>query len=124
MLIKLKDAPTFDVDGVHATGYAAPSRGAHDTAVWRLKLDPGSASPPHTLTREEVFVALAGSATATLGERALEVEAGDALIVPPEVPFMLTTTGSEPFEAVCCLPIGATGTILPDGPTIVPAWAE
>jgi mannose-6-phosphate isomerase-like protein (cupin superfamily) len=124
MLIKLHDAPTFDMDGTHVTGYAAPSRGASDTAVWRLRLEAATETPPHSLSREEVFIALAGAATAFIEDRRLEVVAGDALIVPAGVRFVLANGGAEPFEAVACLPVGATGTILPDGPTMVAPWAQ
>src|SRR3954465_4690654 len=66
MIIRSQDAPTFSAGGTTATGYASPSRGAQSLSVGGDPLAPAESSPPHTLTREEVFLALEGSATATL----------------------------------------------------------
>ena len=68
-------APRFDVDGTHVVGLASPSRGATETSTWRLRLDPGTASPPHSLDREEIFVALAGAAEARFEDATERVEA-------------------------------------------------
>ena len=122
MIIRSEDAPTFTQGGTTATGYASPSRGARDLAVWRLELAAGEASPPHTLTREEVFLALAGAATATLDGAEHAFAAGDCLVVPASVPFTLTA-GDGGLSAVCAMVAGGQATILPDGPTIVPPWA-
>ena len=123
MVIKERDAPTFTMDGTRATGYASPQRGARDTSLWRVRLAPGSTTPPHSLTREEVFLVLSGSAEATIGDERHALEPGDCLIVPVEVPFTLAAGEDEPFEAVCCMPAGGQATILPDGPTMTPPWA-
>lgn len=120
-LVSGHDAPRFDRGGTHVIGLASPSRGASATSVWRLRLDPGEVSPEHTLNAEEVFVALAGAATAALAGEATAVRAGDALIVPPGQPFTIATAGDEPFEAVVCMPAGGTAVL--DGETIVPPWA-
>jgi quercetin dioxygenase-like cupin family protein len=64
------------------TGLASPSRGARDTSVWRVSLDPGSSSPVHSLTREEVFVALAGRGSARIGSDTHELNPGEELVPP------------------------------------------
>jgi mannose-6-phosphate isomerase-like protein (cupin superfamily) len=120
-LVSLSSAPRFDAGGTHVVGLASPSRGSAETSVWRLTLDPGSSSPEHTLDREEVFVALGGSARAVMGERTLDVHAGDALIVPRDVAFRISNPGSEAFEAVACMPVGGSATV--DGESFPPPWA-
>jgi quercetin dioxygenase-like cupin family protein len=106
-IISAADAPVFTPDELTTiTGLAAPSRGATETSVWRVHLEPGAGTPPHTLTREEVFVALAGTATVTLADGTHEVGAGDALAVPADVEFWLANAGTEPFEAICAMPVG------------------
>src|SRR3954453_6189807 len=119
-LVSSTTAPRFDADGTHVIGLAAPSRGSAETSVWRLTLDPGSSSPEHTLDREEVFVALAGTARAVLAGCATDVGPGDALIVPPAVPFTISNAGADAFEAVACLPVGGSATVA--GESMTPPW--
>jgi mannose-6-phosphate isomerase-like protein (cupin superfamily) len=122
MIIRHDTAPRFEQGGTSVIGYASPSRGASDLSLWRISLAPGEASPPHQLSREEIFLALDGAATATLGERQALLAPGDCLVVPPGVRFVLTA-GEEGFGAVCAMAAGGTATLEPDGPTIVPPWA-
>jgi mannose-6-phosphate isomerase-like protein (cupin superfamily) len=122
MIISSEDAPIFRQDGVTAVGYASPSRGATDLSLWRLSLAPGEASPLHSLSREEVFLALAGSAVATIDGAPHAFAAGDCLVVPAGRPFLLAA-GEEGLDAVCAMAAGGKATLLPDGPTISPPWA-
>jgi mannose-6-phosphate isomerase-like protein (cupin superfamily) len=120
-IITAEEAPTFQLDGTHVVGLAAPSRGAVHTSAWRLTLAPGAASPPHALTHEEVFVALRGRLEARYGDRVEEVSAGGALIVPAGATFTLANPGDEPFEAVAMLPVGGRATVA--GEEMTPPWA-
>lgn len=122
MIITSADAQTFTQWGVTAVGFASPSRGAKELSLWRLSLAPGHQAPPHSLTHEEVFLALAGSAVATIDGEDQAFGAGDCLVVPVGVPFTFTT-GPEGLEAVCAMRAEGEATILPDGPTITPPWA-
>ncbi len=115
-------APRFDVEGTHVVGLASPSRGAAETSVWRLRLDAGHASPPHTLDREEIFVALAGAAEARFADTTERVEAGGALVIPAGREFVISNPGTAAFEAVVVLPAGAGAVV--DGVRFVPPWAE
>jgi quercetin dioxygenase-like cupin family protein len=121
-VISSSTAPTFDAGGTFVVGLASPSRGSREIAAWRLRLAPGTASPEHTLTHEEVFVALSGAATATLDGAEHRVAAGDALVVSPGVPFRIATAGAEPFEAVACMRCGGLAQIGADA--FPPPWAE
>jgi quercetin dioxygenase-like cupin family protein len=120
-VISSQDAPRYEVGGTHVVGLAAPSRGAQETCAWRLTLAPGASSPDHTLDREEVFVALAGEARATLDGMTHLVGEGDGLIVPAGVAFTIDNPGDEPFEAIACLPVGGRATVA--GESAAPPWA-
>lgn len=122
MIISSDDAQTFDQGGVTAVGYAAPSRGARELSLWRLSLAPGETSPVHALSREEVFLALDGSAVATIDGTDHPFGGGDCLVVPVDTPFALAA-GSRGLEAVCAMAAGGQATMLPDGPTVTPPWA-
>ena len=115
-------APTHELGGARFTSLATPSRGSCDTSVWLVEITPGTPPTPHRLTREEVFVVLAGRARVQLDGDVTVAEVGDAIVVPAGVPFALAPDGGEPFRALCCLPVGGQGQ-LEDGEPFTPPWA-
>ena len=122
-IIKASEAPQFEIPGLTVTGFASPSRGATETATWRLVLAPGAPGALHSCDREEIFVVLSGSARATLGDQQLELASGDTLIVPAHTPFSLANPSSEPCTAIAMLPIGGRAA-MPGGEPFVPPWAS
>ncbi len=122
-VITATDARSFALPGLTVLGLASPSRGASETAVWRLTLAPGAPGAAHSVDREEVFVALAGAAQATVDGRVQRVVAGEALVVPPGVEFSLANPHEEDFEAVVAFPVGGRAT-MPGGEPFTPPWAE
>src|SRR6516165_6824148 len=83
------EAPTFDTGEATITGLASPSRGSTDTAAWRIRFAPDHPSPAHSISREEIFVVVAGALTAQFHDRDETAEAGGALIVPAGEAFTL-----------------------------------
>ena len=63
-----------------------------------------------------------GRLLGTLGGEPCAVGPGDALIVPPGVPFMLGNDGDEPAHVVVCTSAGVRATL--HGEVIVPPWSE
>jgi mannose-6-phosphate isomerase-like protein (cupin superfamily) len=116
-------APTFSLPGLVVTGLAAPSRGATETSVWHLVRVPGAPGVEHSMDREEVFVAVAGRALATVGGGEAPLAAGDALVVPAGRRFSLANPSAEPFRAVVALPVGGRAS-MPGQAPFVPPWAE
>ena len=116
-------APTHGLGGARFTSLATPSRGATDTAVWKVEILPGTPATPHALTREEVFVVLEGKASVRIAGNAGQAEAGDAIVVPPGTEFELANAGAGPLRLLCCLPVGGQAR-LADGSTFTPPWAE
>ena len=123
-LIKHTEAPVFDAEGTTVTAYAAPSRGSSEMSLWQIELAPGSTSPLHHMDREEVFLALEGHAIAAIEDREHALGAGDCLILPAGTDFTLHVPGDRPFRALACVPAGAQATLVPDGATFLPPWAE
>jgi quercetin dioxygenase-like cupin family protein len=120
-VITANDAPKFDAGGATITGLASPSRGSADAAAWRVRFDPDQPSPPHALSREEIFIVLEGALTARFGDREETAAAGGALIVAPGEQFTLVAV-QAPAEAVCIMSIG--GQAISEGVTFTPPWAE
>ncbi len=116
-------APTHDLGHARFTSLATPTCGSTDTAVWKVEILPGTPATPHSLTREEVFVVLEGTASACIDGAEEEAAAGDAIVVPAGVEFELTNAGDGPLHLLCCLPVGGEAR-LRDGSTFTPPWAE
>jgi mannose-6-phosphate isomerase-like protein (cupin superfamily) len=121
-IIKEQDAPRFAQEGISVTGLASPSRGCASVSAWRVVLEPGAGSPEHTLTSDEAFVALRGTARVRLDGAEHDVSAGDCLVVAPEREFTIRNDGPEPFEAVCCMAAGGQAVVAGEG-AFVPPWA-
>ncbi len=122
-IIRKSEAPEFAIPDLHVTGLTSPSRGAREISLWRIALAPGAGGVPHSVTREQTFLAISGRALVTVaGEDARPLEPGDALVVPPHVEFMLSNPSAEPFEAVVALPVG--GQAVTHEGTFTPPWAE
>ena len=120
-VITAATAPIFAHAELQVTGLAAPSRGAVTTCVWKVVLPAGAPGTPHSMDREEIFIALAGRARATVGAEAHTLEPGDTLIVPAGETFALANPGSAPFEALAVLPVGGKAE-LPGMAPFSPPW--
>jgi mannose-6-phosphate isomerase-like protein (cupin superfamily) len=122
-VLRAPAAPTHDLGHSRFTSLATPSRGSTDTSVWMVEITPGAPAAPHSLTREEVFVVLEGTASVRIAGSDGQAEAGDAIVVPAGVEFELANAGTAPLRLVCCLPVGGQG-VIGDGAPFTPPWAE
>lgn len=110
-----------ELHGARFQTLASPSVGSQETSVWRLRLEPGTPGVPHRVTREEIFVVLAGSATASLDGAPQPLAAGSTLVLPAGVELSLEA-GADSLEAIVCLPVGGQG-VIGDGEPFTPPWA-
>jgi mannose-6-phosphate isomerase-like protein (cupin superfamily) len=122
-VLRAPAAPTHDLGHARFTSLATPTRGSTDNSVWKVEILPGAPATPHSLTREEVFVVIEGTASVRIAGRADQAEAGDAIVVPADLEFELANAGAGPLRLVCCLPVGGQGRYA-DGSTFTPPWAE
>jgi len=120
-VITTEQARHFDQGGVHVVGLAAPSRGSREISAWHLHLEPGAASPPHALDREEVFLVLEGAIHATYADRVETAGVGEALLLAPHEEVTLSAPEDAALRAVAILPAGALATV--GGEAHVPPWA-
>lgn len=122
-LIDGHSAPLFELGKIRFKGLASPTRGATENSVWHLTIGTGVPHrESHQVTREEVFVAIAGEAHVRLGGDELTLREGSALIVPAHTDFSISNVSNAPFEAVVVLPAGAHAVTQAQG-SFVPPWA-
>lgn len=54
---------------------------------------------------EEIYLFTAGRGRMRLGDEAMTIEAGDAVLIPPQTPHKLENIGDEPLVILCaCAP--------------------
>ena len=123
-VVQAPEAPTHTLGGTSFTSLATPSRGrTTDNSLWRVQLAPGTKPTPHSLTREEIFLVLRGTAEVTIDGVQETAPSGSAIVVPRGVAFGLGNAGAEQLELLCCLPIGGQAQ-LGDGTLLTPPWAQ
>jgi len=122
-VITAPSQPTHDRGGTSFTSLATPSRGSRETSVWSVAIAPGTPAVPHALTREEVFVVLAGSASVKLDGVPATAGVGDAIVAPAEVSFELANESDEELRLLCCMPVDGQAR-LEDGTVMSPPWAQ
>ena len=67
---------------------------------------PGGGAVLHTHPYEEVFVTLEGNATFTVGNKTIEVGAGQIVVAPADVPHKFVNSGTGPLRQVDIHPSG------------------
>lgn len=109
------------MEGNHIAGVATPSRGAQQVEMWHGRMEAQSATPPHSHNSEEVILFLKGSGRATIADHEVKYEAGDTLILPPELVHQIFAESESEF--VSAVPIGSVVN-LPDGEVIDLPWRQ
>jgi quercetin dioxygenase-like cupin family protein len=121
-VIRNTNIKKYDIPTAQFATYAAPSLGSKETAVWRIALKAKSEGLTHQLTREEIILAIDGSAIADIdGERHV-VSAGETLIIPAYVDFALSNPNEAGFAAIAIFPVGGQAVVGKDVP-FTPPWA-
>lgn len=77
---------------------------APNFALRRFTMEPGGGMPRHTNEVEHEQYVLRGSATVTIGDEEVTVEAGDVVYIPAGVPHSYRAEGDEPFQFLCTVP--------------------
>lgn len=121
-IVKLADAPEFDLGGATVRGLASPGRGAQETMCYRTALPSEVRLPQHTHDHEEVFHVLSGRLTAWIDGEETVVESGDTVMIPAGVSHY-SYTDSDPAELLSMMPVG-TVMIRPDGEVVPPPWGR
>lgn len=116
-------APTHEVGSTKFTSLATPSKGTVSTAMWSVEIAPGTPPTPHSLTSEELFTVIAGTAHVKIAETEEVANVGDVIVIPADVVFVLSNPTSEPLRMLCCLPVGGQAR-LADGSVFTPPWAQ
>ncbi len=84
----------------HLVGGASPIQSAN-FAMGHVTLEPrGGQVPWHNQDQEEVYLILEGRGELCLGDERREIEAGQAVWIPPRVFHQITNTGDRPLRMI------------------------
>jgi quercetin dioxygenase-like cupin family protein len=73
-------------------------------AIRRFRMEPGGGMPNHTNTVEHGQYVLQGRARISIGGEEFEVQAGDVVFIPANVPHWYQNIGDEDFVFLCVIP--------------------
>jgi quercetin dioxygenase-like cupin family protein len=116
------DHPTFELGGNQVTSLAAPSRGAHEAALFKIDLPSGGGLPPHHHDHLDVFTVAGGTGTIHIDDDSHELAVGDSVVVPVGAVHYLEAGGEGVTIVVTML--AGTRLVRPDGTEIVPPWVS
>jgi quercetin dioxygenase-like cupin family protein len=123
MLIRNVKITESGFPGMFAGSLATPRLGATEVTVIRQRQEPGTTLTLHYHHHEEVIVLLAGTITALVGDKRVEVAPGDTLIVPGQTLHQIENTSQDDAEWLLIGPSGMQF-FLPNGEEVVTEWAK
>ncbi|NUO55625.1 MAG: cupin domain-containing protein [Hamadaea sp.] len=105
------------------TALAAPSQGSTELCNWRVRMEPGTTGPLHSIDREQLWTVLAGSLSITVDGATSRAGIGETVILPAGVDRQVTS-GDEVTDVLVCMGVGGMATV-PGNPAPVPLpWAR
>ncbi len=82
-----------------------PKQGAPRFVMRHFTIAPRGHSPEHAHPWEHEVYVLSGRGRVRFADGATEVGAGDFVLVPPMDKHQFVSTGDEPFEFICVVPL-------------------
>lgn len=124
IVLRKSDLQHIETPGANvSTGIATVSRGAKEVSIIRQRQQPGGGNPPHAHDREEVMLVTEGSVEVRVGEDAMTLQSGDALVIPANTVHRLANTGSDVAEWLLIAPAGVEY-FHANGEPADPVWAR
>ena len=110
------------IPGVAHATWAGEAEGLTQLSVWRQRIAPGGATPPHRHPCDEVVLCTAGTAELHIDGQRLRFGAGQTAILPKNVLHQIVNTGDEPLELTASFGATPVEVYLPDGEKLELPW--
>lgn len=120
---RAEEHPSFELGGNTITSLAAPSRGAHEAALFRIELPAAGALPRHHHDHLDVFAVESGTGTVHIDDESFDLVAGDSVVVPTGAVHHLEA-GDDGVTIVVTMLAGTKLVRADDGSVIVPPWVS
>ncbi|GAP37793.1 cupin domain-containing protein [Piscinibacter sakaiensis] len=119
------DQPTpqpTPIPGVAHATWAGQADGLTQLSVWRQRLEPGAATPPHKHDCDEVVLCQSGRGEVHVDGRVHRFAAGATVVLVQGPLHQIFNTGTEPMEILGVFGGTPVGTMLPDGSALALPW--
>jgi len=108
--------------GIEHSTWAGTAQGLSQLSVWRQRLAPGSATPPHRHDCDEVVLCLAGWGELHTEGSVRRFGADSTVVLPRGRVHQLFNVGPQPLELVGIFGATPVPTCLPDGSALDLPW--
>ncbi len=122
-IIDETEARTTTTPAGTMSALAGPSQGSRQLSTWRVRMDPGSASPEHVVDRDQVWMPVSGRFEVSVDGRNASVTSGQAAHIPAGAIRRVRTT-DEPGEALVCMVPEGRATVVGQERSVPLPWAE
>lgn len=121
ILSQSRPEPT-PIPGVHHATWASHADGLSQLSVWRQRLDPGAATPPHAHPCDEVVLCESGWGELVVDGERRRFNAGSTLVLPRDRLHQIVNAGPQPLEIVGIFGQTPVAVTLPDGEVLDLPW--
>ena len=120
---RAEEHPNFELGGNTITSFAAPSRGAHEAALFRIVVPPGGGLPAHHHDHLDVFAVESGEGTFHIDGESFQLAIGDSVVVPTGAVHFLEA-GDDGVTIVVTMLARTKLVRADDGSVLVPPWVS
>jgi quercetin dioxygenase-like cupin family protein len=113
---------TTPIPGVFHATWAGEAEGLSQLSVWRQRLDPGAATPPHSHGCDEVVLCFSGRGEVHVQGEVHRFSGGQTVALPRGLVHQIFNTGHEPMEILGLFAATPVSTALPDGQALDLPW--
>lgn len=110
----------FETPAGVMTTLSSPTLGGASRPIWRVDMPAGSAGPVHAIDTEQIWTVLSGAAVVRIDGEEVRVDAGDTLVLAPDVERQLTADAEIGLAAIVTSAAGSTATA--GGNRVQPPW--
>jgi quercetin dioxygenase-like cupin family protein len=110
------------IPGVDHATWAGAADGLQQLSVWRQRMAPGAATPPHRHGEDEVVLCLSGRGEVHIDGVTHAIRGGHTVVLPRGALHQIFNTGDEPMETLGVFGGSPVRTYTPDGAELPLPW--
>lgn len=110
------------IPGVEHATWAAQAEGLSQLSLWRQRLAPGGATPPHRHDCDELVLCQSGEGELHIDGQVHRFTAGQVVTLPRNVMHQLFNVGRVPMEIVAVLAATPVEVFLPGDEPLALPW--